>query len=95
MKELYDILIHKVYWYLLGVQLDISIGTLNDMEKNCPTVERCLLAMLDKWLSIYPKKGWSDIVVALRDMGENATAAEVNAKYCSAESASLQGTYTV
>ena len=81
-KELTDVLSDRVDWYELGVQLDISSGTLNAIKEENSTVKRRLIAMLEKWLSKYPERGWSDVVNALRVMERNDVANELVGKYC-------------
>ena len=94
-KQLLEILSDKVDWYELGIELDISTGTLNTVKEDHGTVRRCLLAMLDKWLGMYPERGWSDIVIALRAMGKNDVAVEVEEKYCSGVSSAAGPSHTV
>ena len=81
-KELTDVLSDRVDWYELGVQLNISSGTLNAIKEENSTVKRRLIAMLEKWLSKYPERGWSDVVNALRVMERNDVANELVGKHC-------------
>ena len=81
-KQLSDALSDKVDWYELGIQLDITPGTLDTVREDHPTVKRRLVAMLEKWQNKYPNKGWSDILTALREMEKNDLANEVASNYC-------------
>ena len=38
--------------------------------------------MLEKWQNKYPQKGWSDIIIALREMERNDLANQVANKHC-------------
>ena len=88
-KQLIDVLKEKVDWYELGIQLDITTGVLKYIKEDNDTAKQRLIAMLEKWLSKYPEKGWSHIVDALRQMEKNDVADDVNEKYCSAVSSSV------
>ena len=90
MKELTDALSDKVDWYELGITLDISSGTLNVIKEDNDTAKRRLIAMLEKWLSKYPERGWSDVVNALRSMERNDVANELVGKYCNSTDGSSQ-----
>ena len=90
MKELTDVLSDKVDWYELGIKLDVPPGTLNAIKEEHDTVRRRLMAMLEKWLSKYPERGWSDIVDALRSMDRNDIADIVARKYCNSTADSSQ-----
>ena len=81
-KQLSDALSDKVDWYELGIQLDITPATLNAVREDQPTVKRCLVVMLEKWQNKYPRKGWSDIIIALREMERNDLANQVANKHC-------------
>ena len=91
LKQLLEVLSEvAVEWHMLGVYLDIPRGVLNSIEADCRNVKHRLMAMLDKWLSLYPSKDWRDIDIALRSNDLNNIAEAVTEKYmcCRAESSS-------
>ena len=94
-KELLEILSDRVDWYELGIELDIPPGTLNAMREDHGKVRHRLMAMLEKWLSKYPEKGWNDIVIALKKMDKNDVAVEVEEKYCRGVSPAAKSPHTV
>ena len=71
-------------WYTLGIQLGYDADTLNIISaNNFHKVEHCLRDLLSNWRRKYPNKGWSDIISALRKMGRNDIANDVERQYLS------------
>ena len=70
-------------WYTLGLRLGVSSGRLNSIRANHHhDVDKCLMAMIEKWLDIFPDVGWKDVVAALSAMDKNDVAIQVARKYC-------------
>ena len=71
-------------WYKLGLRLGYAAGTLDAIRAdNHHIVEDCMRDLLTQWRHNYPNKGWSDIVSALRGMGRDDVANDVEEKYLS------------
>ena len=81
-KNIYEALAHRVDWYELGVCLDVLPPTLDVIKEEENKVSRRTIAMLQKWLSKYPNKGWTDLVDALRKIDKNDVAEDISVKYC-------------
>ena len=65
LDEMWD---YRARWKFIGIQLDIDTGTLDAIEKDCRTVDDCLLRMIKGWLrgSPRPTATRESIRVALR-----------------------------
>ena len=73
-------------WNNLGLQLGVSVGTLNAIKKDCNSTSDCLRETLTAWLKTCPSSPtWKNIVDALRcrTVGEVRLAADLEQKYCS------------
>ena len=46
---------YRARWKFIGIQLDIDTGTLDAIEKDCKTVDDCLLRMIKGWLRNSPR----------------------------------------
>ena len=59
---------YRARWKFIGIQLDIDTGTLDAIEKDCKTVDDCLLRMIKDWLRNSPRPTLTreSIRVALR-----------------------------
>ena len=89
MDELNDI---RANWYNIGLQLRVSIGTLNAIKKDYNSTSDCLRETITTWLKTYPSPPtWKNIVDALRSntVGEVRLAADLEQKYCSTQDTSL------
>ena len=54
-------------WYNLGLELDITPDTLDAIEvANGQNPDRCIRAMLTKWLREHNRPTWSALTEALR-----------------------------
>ena len=79
--------LYPVYdkWFPLGVQLQVSIETLNSIQSNNRTTAECLLEMLTVWLKCTnPPPTWNILIEALESspVGENLLAQQLRHKYC-------------
>ena len=73
-------------WYSLGVQLEISVGTLKRIELENRQITKCLLEMLTVWLQrTNPPPTWNALIEALESspVGERLLAQQLRDKYCS------------
>ena len=82
LKELSNALDSVVNWYSLGVKLGVEDHELSTIEQTYRG-DRCKLEMLSRWLRIDKLPTWKAVVDALQQMGENAVASKIRAKYCS------------
>ena len=46
---------YRARWKFIGIQLRIDTGTLDAIEKDCKTVDDCLLRMIKGWLRNSPR----------------------------------------
>ena len=46
---------YRAKWKFIGIQLDVDTGTLDAIEKDCKTVDDCLLRMIKGWLRNSPR----------------------------------------
>ena len=93
MEELNDT---RAKWYDIGLQLRISVGTLNAIKKDCNSTSDCLRETLTTWLKTCPSPPtWSNIVDALRSstVGEVRVATDLEQKYCSTQDTSVAVTH--
>ena len=79
MKELNDV---RAKWNNIGVQLGVSVGTLDAIKKQYSDPSDCLRETLTAWLKS-STPGWTNIVDALKVVGEARLAAELEHTYCS------------
>ena len=79
MKELKDV---RAEWYNIGVQLGVSVGTLDAIEKQYSDPSDCLRKTLTTWLKS-STPGWTNVVDALNIVGEARLAAKLEHTYCS------------
>ena len=92
MEELNNI---SAKWNNLGLQLGVSIGRLNAIQKDCHTTSDCLRETLTIWLKTFSSPSWSAIVDALksRTVGEVNLAVELEQKYCLTQDTSSAAIY--
>ena len=92
MEELNDI---RAKWYDIGLQLRVSVGTLDAIKEQYDDPSHCLRETLKTWLKTYPSPPtWSNIVTALRSrIGEVRLAADLEQKYCSTQDSSVAATH--
>ena len=89
MKELNNV---RANWNNIGLQLGVNIGTLDAIKKQYNDPSDCLRETLTTWLkSSHPT--WSNIVDALRVVGEMRLAADLECKYCSTQDIGTAATH--
>ena len=69
-----------IRWYDLGTQLftDDTTGTLHVIEVDHPNdASACCNKMFTKWLELQPNATWSQLIIALVNIGMNAAAENV------------------
>ena len=74
---------HK--WYSLGVQLEISVGTLKCIELENRQITKCLLEILTVWLQhTNPSPTWNVLIEVLESspVDERLLAQQLRDKYC-------------
>ena len=92
-EELNDI---RAKWYNIGLQLRMSVGTLDAIEEQYDDPSHCLRETLKTWLKTSPSPPtWSNILDALRSstVGEVRLAADLEQKYCSTQDSSIAATH--
>ena len=80
----------RAKWYDVGMQLGVSVGTLDAIKKQYSDPSDCLRETLTTWLqTCVPPPTWTNIVGALRSsvVGEARLAADLEQKYCSSRPA--------
>ena len=80
MKELNNV---RAKWNNIGVQLGVSVGTLDAIKKQYSDPSDCLRETLTAWLKSSACNKWADVVDALNVVGEARLAAELEHTYCS------------
>ena len=93
MEELNNI---RAKWYDIGLQLRVSVGTLDATKKDCNSTSDCLRETVTTWLKTCPSPPtWNSIVDALRSsiVGEVRLAADLEQKYCSTQDTSVAATH--
>ena len=70
-------------WYLLGIQLKVNIGTLDNIQAQFADPKRQLLEMLKAWLTTSDSTNWKTLTNALRSqsVGAGLLAGELEKKY--------------
>ena len=79
-----DIYEARAKWYDIGIELEISIGTLKSIKSMCDSPAECLVEMLDTWLKqVDPKPSWRLLINALEQptVGEERLAERLKQKY--------------
>ena len=81
LEEVVDL---SAQWYLLGLQLKVKIGTLDNIQAQFADPKRQLLEMLKTWLSTSDNTTWKTLTNALRSqsVGAGQLAGELEKKYC-------------
>ncbi len=71
-------------WYLVGLALNLTSGTLDRLKGPHKEPKDCMVDMVKEWLSTSPDPSWEGLVAALRDpvVGKVALAKQLEAKYC-------------
>ena len=68
-------------WHRLGIQLDLTISQLKNilLTYRAHGVDRLKAEMFDLWLKSSLNPSWSDLITALRAMGEDTVASDIAA----------------
>ena len=83
-------------WYDIGLQLCVSVGTLDAIKEQYDDPSHCLRETLTTWLKTCPSlPTWKNIVDALRSstVGEVRLAADLEQKYYSMQDTSVAATH--
>ena len=74
-------------WYDLGLQLKVSIGTLDNIRADFTVTKHHLREMLKAWLKTGDNPSWKTLIDALRSpvVGASQLAAALETKYCPVE----------
>ena len=75
----------RAKWYRIGVQLKLSVGTLNAIRAEFSDTTDCLTEMCSHWLRrIDPHPSWVALIGALESppVGEGQLALQLRDKYC-------------
>jgi len=75
----------RAKWYRIGVQLKLSVGTLDAIRSEFSDTTACLTEMCSHWLRrINPKPSWPALTKALESspVGEGHLAQQLRDKYC-------------
>ena len=92
MEELNDA---RAKWDNIGLQLRVSVGTLDAIKEQYDDPSHCLKETLKTWLKTCPSPPtWKNIVDALRSstVGEVRLAGDLEQKYCSTQDTSVAAT---
>ena len=68
-------------WHTLGLQLDLTMDQLDDLHITYHgyRADRLKAEMFNVWLKSSPSASWSDLITALRAMGEDSVASDIAA----------------
>ena len=86
----------RVKWYDIGLQLRMSVGTLDAIKEQYDDLSHHLRETLKTWLKTCPSHPtWNNIIDALRSstVGEVRLAADLEQKYCSTQDPSVAATH--
>ena len=75
----------RAKWYDIGIELKLSIGTLNTIKEDFPQAAECLREACIRWLKrIDPRPSWEALTKALESppVGEGHLAQQLRDKYC-------------
>ena len=70
-------------WHTLGIQLGLTAGQLNNIHVtyHAHGVDRLKTVMFNVWLKRSPNASWTDLITALRAMGEERVASDIEAEH--------------
>ena len=80
MKQLEKELCEVSDWFRLGIQLGVEHHVLQHIEEGKKGIARCRIDMFSEWLKL-DNNEWSDIVKALKSVGEPKLAEKVAKKH--------------
>ena len=83
----------RAKWYNIGLQLSVSVGTLDAIRQQYRDPSECLRETLTTWLRSYPL--WTNIIDALKSsiVCETQIATNLEYKYCSTRDSSTAATH--
>lgn len=88
-QNLSNVLEEIVDWHLLGIKLGIPTFKLKKIEEDYKTNDQRKIETLATWLQQTPRPSWSDVMSALRQMGEDAVAESVQQQYIGGDASKL------
>ena len=70
-------------WHTLGLQLDLTMEQLDDLHTTYHgyRTDRLKAEMFNVWLKRFPNASWTDLITALRAMGEEGVASDIEAEH--------------
>jgi len=74
----------RAKWYDIGIELKLSIGTLNTIRQEFPQAADCLREICINWLKrTHPRPSWTALTVVLETppVGEGHLAQQLREKY--------------
>ena len=79
-------------WHALGIQLDLKMSQLKDIDvtHHKEGLKRIKAEMFDAWLKSSPSASWNDLIKALKAIGEDKVAYQIEAS-CSGKSLDTTG----
>ena len=91
-KELMVAVCNVCDWHALGIHLDLEMSQLKDIDVTYHVhgVERKKAEMFSAWLKSSSSASWADLIKALKTIGENTVASEIEAS-CSIKSPDTTG----
>ena len=77
-KELNEALTDLANWERFAIHLPgINLTDTNKITKEFNCVDRQKLELFDLWLSRYPSASWDDVISALKEIGEDRIARDI------------------
>ena len=91
-KELMVAVSNVSDWHALGIQLDLTMSQLKDIDITCHKegLKRIKAEMFDAWLKSSSSASWNDLIKALKAIGEDKVASQIEAS-CSGKSLDTTG----
>ena len=87
----------RAKWYDIGIELKLSIGTLNTIKEDFPQAAECLREACIHWLKhIDPRPSWEALTKALESppVGEGHLAQQLRDKHCPGREETLLHVYS-
>ena len=87
----------RAKWYDIGIELKLSIGTLNTIKEDFPQAAESLREMCIHWLKrIDPRPSWAALTNALESppVGEGHLAQQLRDKYCPGREEAIPHVYS-
>ena len=92
-KELMAAVSNVSDWHALGIQLDLKMSQLKDIDVTYHKegLKRIKAEMFSAWLNSSPSASWTDLIKALKAVGEDKVASQIEASSCSGKSLDTAG----